>query len=68
MITWKQVTFVLRWTAITVYKIREVAMHYLFTKSPENIFTLGFGLSGRVKQKQGKGEARKQKYAIAKEH
>ena len=31
---WKQVTFVLHWTAITVYKIREVAMHYLFTRSP----------------------------------
>ena len=65
---WKQVTFVLHWTAITVYKIREVATHYLFTGSPENIFTLDFGSSGRVKQKQGRGETRKQKYAIAKEH
>ena len=43
-------------------------MHYLFTRSPENIFTVDFGSSGRVKQKQGRGETRKQKYAIAKEH
>ena len=55
------------WTAITVYEIREAAMHYLFNRSPGNIFTLHFGSSGRVKQRGGKGQPRKQKHAIAKE-
>lgn len=48
----KTVTFVLDWTAITVYEIREVALHYLFKRSPGNIFTLHFGSSGRVKQRE----------------
>ena len=42
-------------------------MHYLFERSPENIFTLRFGSSGRVKQRGEKGQPRKQKHAIAKE-
>ena len=42
-------------------------MHYLFNRSPENIFTLDFGSSGRVKQREEKGQPRKQKYVIAKE-
>ena len=43
------------------------AMHYLFGRSPENIFTLRFGSSGKGKQWEGKREPRKQKHAIAKE-
>ena len=67
MITWKQVIFVLRWKAVVVHEMREVAEHYIFNRSPENIFTLRFGSSGRVKQRQGKGQPRKQKHAFAKE-
>ena len=67
MITWKQVTFVLRWKAVVVHEMREVAEHYIFNRSPENIFTLRFGSSGRVKKRQGKRQPRKQKHAIVKE-
>ena len=44
MITLKQVTFVLDWTVVIVYEIREVVMHYLFNRSPENTFTLRFSI------------------------
>ena len=36
MITWKQITFVLRWKAVVVHEMREVSMHYIFNRSPEN--------------------------------
>ena len=68
MITLKQVTFVLDWTVVIVCEIREVVMHYLFNRSPENTFTLRFsirwfiGESGRTER-----ERTAQKYAIAKE-
>ena len=58
----------LRWKAVVVHEMREVAEHYIFNRSPENIFTLRFGSSGRVKQRQEtEGQPRKQKHAIAKE-
>ena len=57
----------LRWKAVVVHEMREVAEHYIFNRSPENIFTLRFGSSGRVKKRQGKGQPRKQKHAIVKE-
>ena len=44
MITLKQITFVLDWTVVIVYEIREVVMHYLFNRSPENTFTLRFSI------------------------
>ena len=58
MITLKQVTFVLDWTVVIVYEIREVVMHYLFNRSPENTFTLRFfnSLIHRGKWKNGKGK------------
>ena len=64
MITLKQVTFVLDWTVVIVYEIREVVMRYLFNRSPENIFTLRFGLSGKVKQQEGKGQPRKKEMQL----
>ena len=57
----------LRWKAVVVHEMREVSVHYILNRSPENIFTLRFGSTGRAKQRQGKGQPRKQKHAIAKE-